>query len=59
MYVSSFDLGCADEVSKSETAAVHRLIVYIYIIYISSGFYPGTFFYSRFSHIDSVFLNFT
>ena len=28
MHISSFDLGCADEFSKSKTAAVHRLIVY-------------------------------
>ena len=26
---SSFDLSCTDELSKSETAAVYRLIVYI------------------------------
>ena len=30
MYVSSFDLSCATKLSKSGTAAVHRLIVYIY-----------------------------
>ena len=26
---SSFDLSCADELSKSETAALRRLILYI------------------------------
>ena len=29
---SSFDLSCADELSKSETVAVRSLILYIYII---------------------------
>ena len=29
---SSFDLSCNDQLSKSETAAVRRLILYIYII---------------------------
>ena len=28
---SSFDLSCTDELSKSETAPVYRLIEYIYI----------------------------
>ena len=28
---SSFDLSCTDELPKSETAVVYRLIVYIYI----------------------------
>ena len=28
IYISSFDLSCTDELSKSETAAVYRLIVY-------------------------------
>ena len=31
---SSFDLSCTDELSKCETAAVYRLILYIYFICI-------------------------
>ena len=30
IYVSSFDLSGVDELSKTETATVYRLIVYIY-----------------------------
>ena len=30
IYVSSFDLTGVDELSKTETATVYRLIVYIY-----------------------------
>ena len=31
IYVSSFDLSGSNELSKTETATVYRLIVYIYI----------------------------